>query len=980
MARQRVSPIDRAMRARGRDRVLGFFALLVMLLIVGGIPAGLVYFVGWPLPHKMPQSSDFTSQVDWETIVKAIGCVIWLLWLQLVWCLLIELRAGVRGRGMAGNVPMSGASQDLARRLVGAFLLLMTASGQLTHLGAGGHHEPRAAAVASVPQVSLGDMYSQQAPQAPQRAIQAAPMPGLYADQQGGGGGQAVTTQADATVTKIYVVKSPQGGYHDNLWDIAERHLGNPLRYHEIYDLNKDHVQPGGGQLTKESLIQPGWRLVMPADATGADLIIEGQTAPPAVQQQAPTPAAQHQQAHTNPADAPVLDAVYAQGGGGDGGGGGGGLSSRPGTSSAMEQIRALADSPTRDARWALVGGELLAFGLMEALVGARRRQARRARPGERLPRPEQGAAGLEAAMRLRADAAGSEFLGQATRALAAGLAAEGKAVPQFYAVRLAGDVLEFWLTPARLDPPAPFVPENEGNSWVVHRAALPDEPIDAPAPLPGLVCLGDDERGRVLVDLEAAEGVIGVDGPPERVRALLASLAAELATNSWSDGLRLVLVGFGAEMAALAPDRALVTDDLNAVLDELEARAATVTQALGAGTDGSVINGRVRGNAQYYLPDYVLVGTAPGDAALDRLRALSRRARGAFGIVVAGDVPGATWRFTLGRDGMLDTGPLGLRLRAQQLPREAYGALAGLLHAANAETGPPAPAEEGAPPARHARSEPARTRVPVVAPPALDPDQPPGLFVRIFGVPDVFGPPDFAPGTPLTVEIAAYLALHADGVSEQAVGAAIWPRGARGAEKTAALRQVGEWLGLDQQGQPRLVTLPDGRLRLTDDVRLDWYQFNALVGRSAPGDLERAVELLRGPVAADRPAGRYSWLAQEAIEYDAPVLAAEACHRLVVQAAGANDLDLATHAARQGLAIDPLSTLLWKDLIKIERIRNGDAGARTVVEEMAQAIRASGTDGLEADVETLLRTFAPQTAPAARPVRRKPVIVAVAA
>ncbi|MFL6077640.1 MAG: LysM peptidoglycan-binding domain-containing protein [Mycobacteriales bacterium] len=970
------------MRARGRDRVLGFFALLVMLLIVAGIPAGLIYFVGWPLPHKMPRSSDFTSQVDWETIVKAIACVIWVLWLQLVWCLLVELKAGIRGRAMAGQVPMSGASQDLARRLVGAFLLLMTASGQLSHLGGGGHAQPRAAVVASVPQVSLGDMSYQQAPQAPPRAIQAAPMPGVYAEQQDGGGGQqAVTTQTAATVTKVYVVKAPQGGYHDNLWDIAERHLGNGLRYHEIYDLNKDHVQPGGGKLTKESLIQPGWRLVMPADATGEDLIIEGQAAPPPVQQQAPAPAAHHQQQHLNPADAPVLDAVYARGGagGGDGGNGGGsGLSSRPGTSSAMEQIRALADNPTRDARWSLVGGELLAFGLMEALVGARRRQARQARPGERLPRPDQGAAGLEAAMRLRADAAGSEFLGQATRALAAGLAAEGKAVPQFYAVRLAGDVLEFWLTPARLDPPAPFVPENDGNTWVVHRAALPDEPVDAPAPLPGLVCLGDDERGRVLVDLEAAEGVIGVDGPAEGVRALLASLAAELATNSWSDGLRLVLVGFGAEMAALAPDRALVTDDLNAVLDELEARAATVTHALGAGTDGSVMNGRVRGNAQYYLPDYVLVGTPPGEAALDRLRTLSRRARGAFGIVVAGDVPGATWRFRLGPDGMLDTGPLGLRLRAQQLPREAYGALASLLHAANTETGAPAATADGAPAARPARSEP--QRVPVVAPQGLDPDQPPGLFVRIFGEPDVFGPPDFAPGTPLTVEIAAYLALRADGVSEQALGAAIWPRGARGAEKTAALRQVGEWLGVDAQGQPRLVTLPDGRLRLTGDVRLDWYQFNALVGRSGPGDLERAVELLRGPIAADRPAGRYSWLAQEAIEYDAPVLAAEACHRLVLQAAGADDLNLATHAARQGLAIDPLSTLLWKDLIKIERTRNGDAGARVIVEEMAQAMRASGTDGLEADVETLLRTFAPRTAAATRPLRRKPVIVAVAA
>src|SRR6185437_893313 len=70
-------------------------------------------------------------------------------------------------------------------------------------------------------------------------------------------------------VSKIYVVKPPVGRYHESLWEIAHNHLGDGRRYGEIFEMNKDRVQPDGSKLTISSLIRPGWVLHMPRDAHG---------------------------------------------------------------------------------------------------------------------------------------------------------------------------------------------------------------------------------------------------------------------------------------------------------------------------------------------------------------------------------------------------------------------------------------------------------------------------------------------------------------------------------------------------------------------------------------------------------------------------------------------------------------------------------------------------------------------------------------
>jgi len=49
----------------------------------------------------------------------------------------------------------------------------------------------------------------------------------------------------------------------DSLWLLAERHLGDALRWADIFDLNVGQLE-GGGTLRDPNLIHPGWRLRLP--------------------------------------------------------------------------------------------------------------------------------------------------------------------------------------------------------------------------------------------------------------------------------------------------------------------------------------------------------------------------------------------------------------------------------------------------------------------------------------------------------------------------------------------------------------------------------------------------------------------------------------------------------------------------------------------------------------------------------------------
>src|SRR3546814_228465 len=57
----------------------------------------------------------------------------------------------------------------------------------------------------------------------------------------------------------------------DCLWRLAEVHLGDGLRWRELWDLNRGREFPDGRVFQDPDLIHPGWALLFPADAVGLD-------------------------------------------------------------------------------------------------------------------------------------------------------------------------------------------------------------------------------------------------------------------------------------------------------------------------------------------------------------------------------------------------------------------------------------------------------------------------------------------------------------------------------------------------------------------------------------------------------------------------------------------------------------------------------------------------------------------------------------
>src|SRR6266567_2563268 len=253
------TPVQIRRRTPG-DVLAGVGAIVLLVALTVGVPIALITVVGLPLPHAVPKLSALTSQLDITAILRILSVIVWLAWIQLVWCVLVEIKAAAsvkQGHAAASpKVPLAGATQSLAHRLVTAALLLFTAAAALTPavISPG---PPRPA-----PSVSAQLTPAQLTPAQVTPAIPVTPA-GLTAAQAPPSHHHAPNSD------KMYTVNPPVGRFHESLWEIAHNHLGEGRRYREIFELNKDRVQPDGSKLTIASLIRPGWQLLMPKDAHG---------------------------------------------------------------------------------------------------------------------------------------------------------------------------------------------------------------------------------------------------------------------------------------------------------------------------------------------------------------------------------------------------------------------------------------------------------------------------------------------------------------------------------------------------------------------------------------------------------------------------------------------------------------------------------------------------------------------------------------
>lgn len=965
-------------RARGRERLVAVLSLLALLALLVGLPALLATLVGWPLPHRVPTGTDLLdtarSPLTDRMVVNALACVFWLAWLQIVLCTAVEARAAVTGVGVPRALPLSGVTQHLTRRLVSSVLLLATATAVLTPVTA-------AATRALLPDGGAQPATSASAPASP--AAEATVTPAAQPVQDPAAVGVAPVSAEDRTGLagglvgrKVLVVEPPEGRHHMSLWEIAETHLGDGLRYREVFALNEGREQPDGRTLVKARLIQPGWQLLMPDDAVDVPVVPA-----PALEAPAGVPA---------PA-AGAADLAADQATGDVGGPAATAGATAVGAAERAAAPAAAADESPLVSALAVAEAGLLAAGVLGGLGRLRRVQQRRRAEGERLPVPPAELLRAEVAMRLGEDPETAAVLDDALRLLSARQGATGAALPDVVAAVVDRDALRLVLAAPSRPVPAPFTAADPaGGSWQAPRDALRGERPAVLSPYPALVSVGRDDQGaQLLVDLEAV-GVLALSGPRRRTTAVLRALALELATSGWADHLRLTLVGFGQELTRLQPDRVRHVATLEEALPALEARAAALATRQDRTED--VLRSRV-GDGDPVLPEIVLLAEqdAPDAAQLQRLRALADGLGGRRGLalVTSEDVPRARWSLRTDADGSAVVQPLGAGLTSRGVDDDAWEAVVRLVDLACSPTVPAtatdAPADgpdlspDGAPAAP--------ARLPALAevvaagtgsggpagrlqlvPAGGRPEGParaPAAQVRVLGPVEVdvagAGP---APH-PHCVELVALLALHPRGLDLVAVAAALQPRDDPAeAQRTTQvlLARTRSWLGVDEHGQDRLPrAAAGGPLRLGPAMALDADLFRAAVARGPLDDAHLA--LVRGRPLTGLPPRRGAWLAATGLEQELPAVVADATVAEARRRLAAGDAAGAREAAQAALRADVLDERAWRELLRAEAAL-GDLDRVAALADQLTALverELSPYDGVQPETEALLAELLPR-------------------
>ncbi|MFE4858980.1 BTAD domain-containing putative transcriptional regulator [Streptomyces sp. NPDC056670] len=962
-------PASRTPRPLPRRRTPGdfakaFLAFVALLGLVVGVPAALASFAGWPLPHRMPSLDMVRQQISVNVFVKILTLVVWLAWAQFTACVLVEVKAAVSGVGLPSRVPGAGPSQLLARQLIAA-VLLITATAASFAPGLGQHgpgventHRPTVAVAQQLP----GQQQASTVAEAMQR--QAAAQAHHALEEQGG-------PAAEAGATKFYRIQPPEGRHHDSLWEVAERHLGDGRRYHEIYQLNKDRVQPDGSKLSEASLIRPGWIMEMPADAHGGDLVEmarQAPEAPPKVRQQIAEyaksgdhaqPAQQGAGARPGAADAGAVPEQQAP----------------AAPARQREQAQETATAASSESGFglseALIGAPLLAAGILGAL-GRRRRMALwqsamtavAGRRGMEPPVPTGADADVHDALLIGADPQAVRFLDQALRGLSAALDEANRPLPVVYAAWFTDTDLHLQLAQPAGQPPAPWQQGTDGSLWRLERAAVPTDArpdlAGVAAPYPGLVSLGTLDGARLLLNLEAAPGLVSLSGPGGARAAVLSSVAAELATNGWSDRMTVTVVGFGRELGALAPTRLRHLDSVQVLLEDLGAEVHRRRSALGAAGHDSVLTGRT-GPAEHtrWAPHLVMIADTPTEAEAAALAELAAGA-GKLGIGcligVDGETQrlGASWDLEVTEAGVLTAPLLGLELTAQLLPAAVHDAVVRLFASADTMSGPDG---DDPTPAPHAFlvdiTEQGR----------------PAVYARLVGTYEIIGlqAPD-GDRSALLHEALALLLLHREGVHPLVLASAMWPRGVTDEVRDALLGRLREWLGTDEDGSPRLRTDASGRLTLAPSVVSDLDVLRSLHYEATEGSgtrrasvrerlLTDALGLVRGPLLADRAEGRYGWLGHEIIDTQLPLLVADVALALCAHHREQDRPQKAIGALRTALASSPSDERLWNELLRATHDTGDRDGLLALVTELGTR---SGPRGLPPRTVALLDELLP--------------------
>jgi LysM repeat protein len=778
----------------------------------------------------------------------------------------------------------------------------------------------------------------------------------------------------------------------DTLWALAQKHLGDPQRWPEIFEANRDVI-------SDPDEIDVGWRLRIPAAATSpapastapsrpatpADTPAApaGNSGTPTAPDAAPAPTApaptasvaprtrpdpfQHppaatptptatldpapREGPTTPTPTPVDSAAPEPTGG----------SVRPPDRSA-----GLADPSSLAPAIALVGGvgALLACGVV-AQVRRRRDVQLALRPvGRRITHPDPEVARVATALGAVSSPALMHAVDTAMRALGpARLTGRGPIVlagPEGVTVRDV-DGGEQRLTPERLADLAGGAAEL------------------APCPVPTLVALGNDDAGRtVLVDLEAV-GLLTVE--LDHPVPTCVAIGLELACSPWAEGVTVVAAGRVSRALSADLENVVHHPDAETAAAEVMARITAQRTALER-MDRTLADLRADPDTRdEWAPQVHLFGSDLSTRTAVRLRDIAlggppvavgvviagRQAIPTHGVAVESIAVGTPRRAATepsrgsriipsGMGAELD--PYGIAFRPQELPSTVADAVAALLAATGTDITTPAPwfaqSDPDAPYLRHSPTTPGPAKEAV----AVGPPTPSGVTEFSHPTLMLLGPIELigAAGAPppraerSCIEYCAWLLEHPGATATMMANALVVAEGTR----RSNVSRLRTWLGSTPDGDQYLPDAYSGRLYLDACVSSDWHRLQMLiapgVARVSRDTLVSALTLVRGAPLADAAPGQWHWAEELRTDMSSTIRDIG-----VVVAEGAiadGDVDLARWATARALTAAPEDELLLCCRIKAEH----RAGNRSEVERLVLRLtRHARILGIDLADETVL-------------------------
>ena len=1018
----------------------GLTSLVALAAIVGGLP---VLLARWGTLPGSPSKQWWThlgdSAASDTTVFTVLTVAAWIAWAIFTATVTIELVAGLRGV-QAPRVAIAGPLQRSARTLVAGVLLLLS----LAHTPASYAAPLPAGAVSAAPPMrvavvaELTQFHTLDVPTAPTPDPSADPVvadeavvtvergdnPWRLAETHLGDGmrwrelyelncgvpqpdGRAwtdpelilpgwqlrlptATTGPTAPLVPVGTVHVVVAG--DTLSSIAEQYLGDADRYPEVFDANRDTVQPDGRRLTDPNLIVVGWTIHIPTTAIPTTTATPPSAAPPETTTPAPTnaeapPATTPPPVTTTAASAsttttaPTTTPTAAPAA----------TSPRPGATAASDNHSGLYAG--------IAGAVALATALALRFRWLHRRRATR---GANLPPANPSHA--ERATLAAADVPLVRWAAQHIALLVRALDhRDATAAP--IAVEFSDDSgLEvLWEQPQHALPFGTWTVADGGWAW--RLAYDPDAPLpadDLPSGIPALVTIGQRDGRQLLVDLEAF-GTLDLVGPTEHTTAFARSLALELASGTDLADAYVTTVGLDLD-PQLAPRHRLIERSTADAIDAATNALGSVNSGLDH--DGYADTFRARlGSATPIEATIVIAADPSTPVALPEPLPSRRGVAIVSTTTTAVDLPAGTARVVIAVDGKtatieplgIDFTPVGLHASSTDAITDAMHVLADLPTATDdrpdsplsplvdATTAPiddgegstavnvaaervelnghhvePKPVtDDGAPsePVTDAVDDPLDADPPAGAEPADElPIDPSGrlfeldekaavcagaveMLVRVLGVPSIPERPEIGRRELI---LAVMLACRGGSLAASTAQDALW--GGKPVEPktvwnlvTAARKALGDL----PDGTPVMPAADrtHGTLRLSPAVRTDLdvlrhavAEADNLPSSQAIAVLDAALQLIEGP-PFDAPG--YDWAHRDQDVTDAGRTIEAAVDRLVSLAADTGRHDIARDAIRRGLRGLPGDEHLYRTRMRLEARAGNMRGVAAAYDEL---------------------------------------------